>query len=365
MRITHTDIFRFSIPMEPFTIATGTMHFAQNMLVRVHAEDGLYGLGECSAFPMIVGENQETCIVMAKEFAGIWKHKDPTDIPARMQELHNYTAGNFTAKSAFDMALYDLSAKAASLPLYKFLGGNKRVVETDITVGINPPEKMASEAQHFARQGARIVKVKLGKGAEDDIERVFAVRKAIGPDITLRIDANQGWSFEEAAYVLDAIGKADIEFCEQPMRTWYDDQLPELCRRSPIKIMADESCYNHHDARRQIRSASCDYINIKLAKSGGILEARKIHEVAAAENIACMIGGMLESRLAVSANLHFAYACPGISFFDLDSALLGHLEDPVTDGINYRGFMPEISDLPGIGAGVKESFLENCERWTI
>ncbi|MBC8034642.1 MAG: dipeptide epimerase [Chitinophagaceae bacterium] len=365
MNISQIDIFRFSIRMESFTIATGTMHFAQNMLVRVHTANGLYGMGECSAFPMIVGENQETCLAMAREFAKIWKNKDALDIPARMQELHSYAARNATAKSAFDMALYDLSAKAAGLPLYKFLGGDKRVVETDITVGINTPLQMAKEATEFVKKGARIIKVKLGKGVKEDIERISSVRSAVGNDTVLRIDANQGWTFEEASHILNTIAETRIEFCEQPMRTSHDDQLPELRRQSPIKIMADESCYDHHDARKQISTASCDYINIKLAKSGGILEALNIHRVAALGGIECMIGGMLESRLAVTANLHFAYACLGITFFDLDAALLGHLEDPVIDGMQYKGFFPETNDLPGIGADVEEAFLHNCEKWTI
>ncbi|MBS1529826.1 MAG: dipeptide epimerase, partial [Bacteroidetes bacterium] len=111
MKITRTEIFRFSIAMEPFTIATGTMDHAQNVFIRVHTDAGFYGVGECSAFPMIVGETQDTCLVIAKKFARLWKGKDALDIPARLQQLHDFTAGNSTIKSAFDMALYDIAAK--------------------------------------------------------------------------------------------------------------------------------------------------------------------------------------------------------------------------------------------------------------
>src|SRR5690606_5407632 len=131
MKITHTDIYRFSIPMEPFVIATGVMDYAQNVLIRVYTDSGLYGVGECSAFPMIVGETQETCLVMARDFARIWKGRDALDIEGRLGDLHAYTAHNPTIKSAFDMALYDLAAKNAGQPLYKFLGGTKKTVETD------------------------------------------------------------------------------------------------------------------------------------------------------------------------------------------------------------------------------------------
>src|SRR5437588_2059826 len=152
--------------MEPFTIATGTMDHAQNVLIHVHTDAGFYGVGECSAFPMIAGETQDTCLVMAKEFAALWKDQDALDIPARLQQLHAFTAGNSTIKSAFDMALYDIAAKNAGLPLYQYLGGSKRPVETDITIGIATPAEMAKKAINFKANGASILKVKLGKHAK-------------------------------------------------------------------------------------------------------------------------------------------------------------------------------------------------------
>ncbi|HWW41416.1 dipeptide epimerase, partial [Pedobacter sp.] len=333
MKITHTEIYRFSIPMEPFVIATGTMHFAQNVLIRVHTDEGIYGVGECSAFPMIVGETQETCIAMAKDFAQIWLDKDPLDIPERMNDLLGYAAHNSTIKSAFDMALFDISAKNARQPLYKFLGGHKRPIETDMTIGIGSPEEMVQSALKYQLQGCNILKIKLGKKVHDDIQRVARIREAVGHSMILRLDANQGWSFDDALLALGEMAQYNIEFCEQPMRTWFDDKFPELKLNSPIKLMADESCYNHHDARKLINSQSCDYLNIKFSKSGGILEAQKIHETALQKGMKCMIGSMLESRIALSANLHFALASPNVVFFDLDTCLLGHLIDPVQGGL--------------------------------
>jgi L-alanine-DL-glutamate epimerase-like enolase superfamily enzyme len=365
LKITKIDIYRFSIPMVPFTIATGTMGHAQNVFIRVHTDGGFYGVGECSAFPMIVGETQDTCLIMAREFAKLWIGRDALDIPARLQQLHNFTAGNTTIKSAFDMALYDIAAKNAGLPLYRFLGGEKRVVESDITIGIASPEEMAGKAIEFRYSGANILKVKLGKNAVEDVERVKQIRQAIGGGLKIRIDANQGWSFDDAVFALQAMGEHDIEFCEQPMRTWYDDRLPELTRLSPVKIMADESVYNHHDARKQINSGSCDYINIKLSKSGGIHEAKQIHDLAAEKGIACMMGGMLESRIALSAKLHFVYASPNIKFYDMDTCMLGHLKDPCTGGVTYDGYKLNIGDEPGIGADADEVFLKKCEHFSV
>lgn len=365
MKITHTEIYRFKIPMEPFVIATGTMHFAQNVLIRIYTDTGIYGVGECSAFPMIVGETQETCLAMARDFAKILIHKNPLDIPERMNDLLGYAAHNSTIKSAFDMALFDIAAKHARLPLYRFLGGQKRSVETDMTIGIDTPENMAISALKYQKQGCRIIKIKLGKQIHDDIERVKQIRAAVGPEMILRLDANQGWSFDDALLALGKLEAFDIEFCEQPMRTWFDDQLPELNLNSPIKIMADESCYNHHDARKLINSKACEYLNIKFAKSGGILEAQKIHEIALQTGTKCMIGSMLESRIALSANLHFALASPNVIFFDLDTCLLGHLVDPVVGGLTYDGYFLSVPDTPGIGADADPRFLLNCDKWLV
>ncbi|GGG79746.1 dipeptide epimerase [Parapedobacter pyrenivorans] len=365
MIISHIDIYRFSIPMVPFAIATGTMLHAQNVFIRVHTDENLYGVGECSAFPMIVGETQDTCLVVAQDFARLWKGRDPMDIESRMQELHHFIDGNSTIKSAFDMCLYDLAAKTAGQPLWEFLGGKKRQVVTDVTVGIATVDEMAERAMMFVAQGATILKIKLGNDVRSDLKRLTKIRQVVGPDIQIRVDANQGWTYTDALHILQATRELNIEFCEQPMRSWDDHLLPKLRSHSLVKIMADESCYDHHDARRLIAAGACDAINIKLAKSGGIHEALQLHHVAQQAGIPCMMGGMLESRIALSASLHLIYACPGIVYYDMDSCLLGHLADPVVGGVQYADFTLDINDEPGLGADADEQFLKNCERITI
>lgn len=365
MQITSIDIYKYSIPMVPFTIATGTMHYAQNLLIRVHTNEGITGTGECSAFPMIVGETQATCFEMAKEFATIWKQKNPLDITTRMQELDLFTARNYTAKSAFDLALHDIAAQHAGKPLYAFLGGTRKTIISDLTIGIDSPEAMAKQALAFVENGVDTIKVKLGKKAADDIERIKAIRNAIGYTTAIRIDANQGWTYEDAVSALTALGTYQIEFCEQPMRTYNDELLPALCKISPIPIMADESVYTHQDAERIIRNNACHFINIKFAKSGGIAEATRINEVAEKNNIPCMMGGMLESRLALTAKVHFAMSRKNIVFYDLDTCLLGHKVDPVTEGVQYKGLELILSDQPGIGASVDPEFLSSLETISI
>lgn len=365
MKILQTDIFRFSIPMVPFTISTGTMHYAQNIFIRIHTDAGFYGVGECSAFPMIVGETQSTCFEMAKDFAMLWKGKAALAIEERMKELHDFTAFNATIKSAFDMALYDLSAKAAGLPMYKYLGGAKKDIETDLTIGIDSPANMAQKAIQFKKDGVRMIKIKLGKNAKEDVERVRQIRAAVGEEIILRIDANQGWDFDAALHALQEMAPFQVQFCEQPMRHWLDHRLPELRQLVPIKIMADESVFDHHDARRLIAANACDYVNIKFAKSGGILEATRINAVCEKHHIPCMMGGMLESRVALTAFTHFALAHKNIVFHDMDTCLLGHTTDPVTGGVRYKGYFLEIPDTPGLGADADESFLQQCEKISV
>lgn len=365
MTITHVDIYRLSIPMEPFVIATGTMDYAQNTYVRIHTDSGIYGSGECSAFPMIVGETQNTCLQVAQDFAKIWKGKDALAIEDRLAELHLYIAGNATVKSAFDMALYDLNAKHANVPLYQFLGGQPREITTDITLGIASAKDMANKATKLKDNGAFALKVKLGKVPQDDINRIRAIRKAVGDDLPIRIDANQGWSFEGAVEALQGMQPYHIQFCEQPMRTYNDHLLPELRKQTTIPIMADESVYNHHDAERLCRNGATEYINIKFSKSSGIYESLKIQETAAKYNVPCMIGGMLESRLALAAKVHFAYASPNVRFYDLDTCMVGHLEDPVIGGIQYDGYKISVTGGIGIGADISDAYLAVCERWTV
>ncbi|MEO6520113.1 MAG: dipeptide epimerase [Mucilaginibacter sp.] len=362
MKFTAFEIYKYSIPIEPFTIATGTMEFAQNILVRAHTDAGITGLGECSAFPMIVGETQATGYEMAKDFATIWKGKDASDIEARLAEMHLYTAGNYTIKSAFDMLLYDIAAKQANQPLYQFLGGKKRRIITDVTIGIDTPENMAASAAKFEQQGFNIIKVKLGKKPEADIERMAHIRKAIRPETQVRVDANQGWTFDEAVYTLTELAKFNIAWCEQPMRTYNDELLPQLGKLSPIAIMADESVYTHRDAQRIIRNKAAKYINIKFAKSGGINEAILINQVAEQQGVECMLGSMMESRLALTANVHFAMAFTNLKYFDLDTCLLGQLADPVIGGFKYKGMELEITDAPGIGADVDQTYLDKLEH---
>lgn len=360
IEITQLNIARTS----PFRIALGTLTHVENILVRIVAADGSYGLGEGSPVPTITGETQAGNWAMAPDLARLLIGRDALEIAARVSELDSALFANPTLKSAFDMALYDLAAKTAGLPLYAFLGGEKRTLITDDTIGIDAPQAMAAEARAILDQGFPSVKMKLGTTYEDDLARVQAVRAAIGPDTLLRIDANQGWDVATAVRLLNDLVPYHVQYCEEPVAHWNLAGQQHIRRNSPIPIMADESLFDHHDAYRLAAAGAADYFNIKLAKSGGIHTALKIDAVAEAAGIQCQLGCMFETRLATSAAAHLASARPNILFSDLDSAT-GHASDPVIGGIQYDGGTITLPDEPGHGADIDPAFLAEMDSIVI
>ncbi|TDB65368.1 dipeptide epimerase [Arundinibacter roseus] len=360
--ISRIEIYRLNIPLKaPVTIALGTIAEARNILVKIFTKDGLYGIGEGAPFWMIVGETQDSCLATARDFARLLLGKSVLDLDGNLRILDTFLTQNYTCKSAFDMALYDAAAKIANLPLYAFLGGTKRVITTDETVYIGSPEVMAEDAKAIQARGAEAIKVKLGKDPLEDIQRIQAIRAAIGPGLPLRIDANQGWNYVSAVQVLRAIEPYQVEYCEQPVKAWDYENLARVRANSPIPICADESLFTHVDALKLVRAQAVDYFNIKLSKSGGIHSALKIIAIAEAAGIPCMIGCMSESRLGITANTHLASARPTIVFYDLDSPF-EHAVDPIPGGAVYeQHYQLHLPDAPGHGADIDADFLKTQE----
>ena len=350
--------------MKPFIISLGTLYEAKNVLVKIFTDEGLVGWGEGSPFPMIVGETQESDLALARDFAKLLLNKDALNISDCMKTINAFVPNNPTVKSAFDMALYDLSAQHAGVPLYKFLGGKKKMLLTDHTVSIGTPEEMSAAATKLKERGVTILKLKLGnaKSPSVDIDRVKAVRHSIGNEIPLRLDANQGWSVNDAIEILGALGNEGVQFCEQPVKHYDYDGLKKVSESVSIPVMADESCFYAYQAKYIAEKKICPHINIKLAKSGGILEAIDIAVITKENGITCMLGGMIESRLALTANAHFACAYDHIIYYDLDYCFNHHF-DPVVDGVEIKNeceiYLP---DTPGIGATVDHKFLQECNK---
>jgi L-alanine-DL-glutamate epimerase-like enolase superfamily enzyme len=314
----------------------------------------------------INGESQETCFIVAQYFGKVLKGKNALDISNCIQLMDAIIYGNNSIKSAFDIALYDIASQHANLPLYEFLGGNNnKIITTDYTVSIGEPAKMAADALEIMKQGYPAIKVKLGNNGLKDVERIKAIREAVGNNIPLRIDANQGWSVTEAINTLKALAAFDIQHCEEPIPRWAFMQLEEVKKASPIPIMADECCGDHHDAERLIALNACQYINIKLGKSGGIFNGLKMVKLAEAANIKLQVGAMLESRLAMTAFAHFALCSNNIEHYDFDTALMFG-EDPVSGGIVYKE--NGVVSLPtgiGLGAYIEAERLATLDSCSI
>ena len=364
LKIRQIELYKLFIPLkEPFIISLGPILNAENVLVIIKTEQGLTGYGECSPFMSINGESMDTCFVVGQYFARLFKGKNALAIDERIEEMDRLIYGNASIKSAFDMALYDIASQHAALPLYKYLGGdNSKTIITDYTVSIGDPIKMAMDAVKIKEEGYPAIKIKLGKNGATDILRIKAIREAVGNEIPLRIDANQGWEAEEAIATLKALSQYNIQHCEEPIPRWDFMKLPRVKKESPIPIMSDESCGDHHDAARLIQLGACDYMNIKLGKSGGIFKALKIVKLAEAANLHLQVGAFMESRLAMTAFAHFSLCSPMIEHFDFDTALM-FSEDPVTGGILYeKNGVVKVPEVVGLGASVDESWLNKMEK---
>ncbi len=363
--ITTTEIYKLFVPLrEPFVISLGTIHDVQNIVVIIRTKDGLVGYGECSPYMSINGESVDTCFIVGQYFAKVLKGKNALDIATCMMVMDKTIYGNSSIKSAFDIALHDIAAQHAGVPVYQFLGGQKnKVLETDMTVSIGEPEKMKADAVRFQQQGFPAIKVKLGETKEKDVERIRAIREGIGDTHPLRIDANQGWATaDHAISVLLALSPFNIEHCEEPILRHRFMDLSRVSAASVIPIMADESCGDEHDAERLIGLKSCSMFNIKLGKSSGFYKGRKIAELGAAAGMHMQVGGFMESRLGMTAAAHLALCSDHIRHCDFDTPLM-FTEDPVIGGINYleKGVI-DLPDVPGLGAVIDESYLRKAEK---
>ncbi|MCF7935074.1 MAG: dipeptide epimerase [Synergistales bacterium] len=359
-RITGIELYKADFGLlEPFRTSLAEISCAHNIIARIYAEDGLYGTGEARPNPPVTGETQCGAVAVGEEIAPRLLGRAAWDIEGAVRTLDRALHGNSALKSAFDIALYDLLGKIAGMPLYALLGGPKRTVVTDNTVSLAPPEEMAAKALEYKKEGFDAIKVKLGRTLDEDLYRVEQVREAVGPDVAIRLDANQGWDFKTAVRILQAMEPLRIQYCEQPLAHWDFEGLRRLRERTSIPVMADEAVFGHHDAFKLASRGCCDYLNIKLAKTGGIHHALQVNAIAEACGMTCMVGCMTESRLPLTAAAHLMSARPNIRFADLD----GHRNmnvDPVTDGAVYEGGTITLPDTPGHGADYEREFLAQC-----
>jgi len=362
LKITDVEIYLFDIPLvAPFRISIGEMAAANDLLVRVVTDQGIAGIGEACPFPPITGETQATNAAAGKAMRDMLVGKSPLAIDALLREIGAIVHSNPSMVAAFDMALYDILGKVAGLPLFRLLGGDKSSFETDITTGIDTTEAVVRETKKHADWGYKTLKVKVGTDPDADFARLQAVRDAIGYDVKVRIDANQGWTVPQSIYALRKMDKLRIQLVEQPVVASDIAGLKNVRDASPIPIMADEACFLPADALKLIRAEACDYFNIKLMKAGGIANSVRIAHLADAANMRCMVGCMLESNIALTAAAHVVASQANIIFADLDGNA-EHTVNPVIGGMTVKAGIVTMPETPGLGCDIDPAYLKKLKK---
>lgn len=352
MKIIDIKLGHISVPLTtPFKTALRTVNSIENVVVKVITDTGNIGYGEAAPTAVITGDTLpsirgaiEDCI--KPQLIGL----EIENLEEIMKRLDKSLLKNTSAKAAVDIAIYDLYGQLYKAPLYRLLGGYRKEITTDITISVNEPEEMAKDSLDAIKRGYKTLKIKVGKDAKIDLMRLKAIRDAVGYDIDLRLDANQGWKPKEAVLILRQMEDAglDIELVEQPVLAHDFEGLKLVTNNVNIPVMADESMFSPKDAIRLLEMRAVDLVNIKLMKTGGIHNALKICSVAEIYGVECMMGCMLESKISVTAAVHLAAAKSIITKIDLDGPSLCSV-DPFDGGALFKDEKILLTDQSGLG----------------
>lgn len=334
---------------EPYAAAYDVLESTTNVFLRVETDRRIVGCGCAAPDQQATGETVEGVLnALQTVVEPILKGADPLRTALVMERLRAALPEEPSAVAAVDMALFDILGKKCGLPVWKLLGGYRDSIRTSVTIGILPEDQTVQRAKYWVRQGFQALKIKGGLDAEADVVRVRRVREAVGSEIGLRFDANQGFTAEQALWFIDQTRDACLETLEQPTFQARPDLLGRVSSRGSVPIMADESVTTLRDAFRLAREDLVDMLNVKLMKVGGITEGLRICAVARAAKMDVMVGCMDESALGIAAGLHFALSDPSVAFADLDGHL-GLLGDPADGAVRLQAGTLFPTDQPGLG----------------
>ncbi len=354
MRIDLIEFVPLSVPRkERFTIARGSSDVAENVLVSIHSGK-LSGVG-AGAPTDVTKETMRTVMEAMKNLSrGLreFEFRTPRDVAERMDKL---LPGNPSAKAAIDLAVYDLAARAAGRPLYAFLGGTKDRMATDMTIGIMGTADAVERAKRWVGMGFPALKIKVGTDLRGDLERLRAIRNAVGPGIELRVDANQGYAWGQALQFARAARELGVVLLEQPVSAADYEGMRVLTESSPVPIMADEMVLTPDDAKKVRWSHAAHAVNLKLMKHGGIARAIDVNTICQSAGYPTMVGCMGETQVSIAAGLHFALAQPNVRWLDLDSHF-NLASDPAT-GLGFENGELVAPKGPGLGIDVDWSKL--------
>jgi o-succinylbenzoate synthase len=347
-----TKILKASLKV-PFQTALRRVEHLEDIVVVIHTDTEHKGYGEGAPTPVITGETMGTMQAVIEYLAPFLVGRDIEEFDDLIYIIEHQILKNTTAKSALEIALYDLKAKSQNLPLFKLLGGQKDTFETDITISMDETSKMISDSLKALDLGYKILKLKVGEGTDRDIERIESIYRSVGSQATLRLDANQGWSAKQSVEILTALESrgVELELVEQPVKADDIKGLRYIKLRVQTPLLADESVFTLNDARYLLDIEAVDMINIKLAKCGGISNALKLADIAEDYGVKCMLGCMLEGPISVGAAVHVASARTNtITMLDLDAVSLCQ-SNPVTRGVLFDN--SNIKIPPSLGLGVE------------
>ena len=351
-RIETVRCHRVSVPLHtPFVTALRRTTTADSLIVEIIDSDGVSGYGEAAQVWAVTGDSIDgSAACVEGPLAAVLHGARPEDLHGIARRVRRAVAGNRSAKAAVDVALHDLVARRHGIPLATLLGGAAARVPTDVTVSAGDAEAIAQAAADRVADGFGAIKLKVGTDADGDVDRVLRVRKAVGDDATIRLDANQGWDARTAVRVISRLedAGADVELIEQPVRAADVDGLAWVTDRVGTPVMADESVFGIRDLVRVIERRAADLVNVKLAKAGGLIAARTLLELAEAHDMGTMVGSMMETHVGVGAAASLVAAVGTTTVSDLDAAWWA-ASPPVRGGLRYEGAEVVLPDAPGLG----------------
>jgi L-Ala-D/L-Glu epimerase len=352
VRITDVRCHRVTAGLHtPFVTALRSTSSVETTVVEVVDADGVRGFGEAPQVWRVTGESlagAEACI--SGPMRDLLLGRSVEDLQDLLVAVESAVVANHGAKAAVDVALHDLTARRLGISLPRLLGTSRHQVATDVTISVGDTDRLGTDAAKRVAEGFSVLKLKVGTDAATDVSRVQAVRRAVGPEVGIRVDANQGWTPRQAVTVIRALEDSDVEleFVEQPVAAQDIDGLAAVTAAVDTPVMADEACFGIRDLTTVIERRAADLVNVKLAKCGGLRPARAMLELAAAHGIGTIVGSMMEGPIGVGAAASVVAAYGSTATSDLDAAWWAE-KSPVVGGLTYDAGRVMLPDAPGLG----------------
>ena len=332
-------------------------------MVKIETEDGIAGYGEASPAAAFMGETAYTMeVVISRYLKPALIGESVLNISKINDLMDRLFAGNTSAKAAVDIGVHDAAGKVLNVPVYVLLGGKKREsFELAWSMGFKKFEESLDEAREYMQKGFKVMKVKVGKGVDEDARLVGKLRELFGPDIPIRLDANQGFAPGDAIALLHRVLGFDIECFEQPVGKWNIEGMKYVRDHScGVRIMADESISSLHDAHNIICGGCADFFNVKVGKVGGLYRACQIAGAVEAAGFQAAAGSNLELGVGEAASAHFitsqsAVCLPSDALCGSELHTYNVVKNPMT--MTPEGVF-SCPDTPGLGVEVDDGLFD-------